>query len=220
MHLTTLRLLEYGAGGALIGSLVKACPSLTVLEVVWHWDSYSGDYLIETQHLIAFDLIAAVVASYAPNLSTLILDDSQQGCIRSFALPEHAFGRHLSGMQHLRHMSASESAFYTDTRDECISKVLSKSLEFLSIIGADDWMADRWAVRHGSHDGRTLRRKQDADLRCLLQDRSLPYLRQVCVNHHAYIDKAVCERSVLDPRLVSWAREARDIYNDDIARNG
>jgi hypothetical protein len=136
IHLTALRLLEYGAGGALVRDLVKSCPSLTVLEVVWGWDQWSRDHLIETQVLLAFDLIAAAIANHAPKLSMLILDDSQQCYIRSFALPQHTFGRHLSGMQHLRTIRASESAFYADKRDECILEALPKCLESLSIIGA------------------------------------------------------------------------------------
>jgi hypothetical protein len=75
IHLTALRLLEYGAGGALVRDLVKSCPSLTVLEVVWGWDQWSRDHLIETQVLLAFDLIAAAIANHAPKLSMLILDD-------------------------------------------------------------------------------------------------------------------------------------------------
>lgn len=218
-HLTTLRLLEYGAGGSLIGSLVESCPSLTVLEVIWAEESWSRDYFNEAQSFIAFDLIAAAIANHAPNLSTLILDDSQQGYVRSFALPQHTFGRHLRDMRNLRTIRASESAFYTDKCDECILEALPKCLESLSIVGAGGYNDFGWAVRHGSLDGRALRGKQDADLRYLLQSTSLPHLRRVCVNFHSYIDKPVSVQIVLTPQLV-WTREPRDIYNDDIADNG
>lgn len=159
MHLTTLRLLEYGAGGSLIGGLMKFCPSVTVLEVVWAEESWSRDFVSEEQSLIAFDLIAAAVANHAPNLSTLILDDSHQGYIRSCASPQHTFGRDLCDMQHLRTLRASESAFYTDKRDERILEALPRGLESLSIIGPAGWDDDRWGVRYGSHDGRALRGK-------------------------------------------------------------
>ena len=126
MHLTTLRLLEYVAGGALTGNIVGSCPSLTVLEVVWGSQILSGDYSIETEELIAFDLIAAVIANHAPNLSTLVLDDSKLTYFRSSALPQHTFGRQLCDIEHLRTIRASESAFYTDERDECILEALLK----------------------------------------------------------------------------------------------
>lgn len=219
MHLTTLRLLEYGAGGSLIGNLVKTSPSFTVLEVIWAEESWSRDYFNEEQIFIVFDLIAAAIADYTPKLTTLILDDSHQDYIRSCALSQHTFGRHLCGMQHLRTLRASESAFYTDKRDQRILEALPKCLESLSTIGPAGWDDDRWGVRHGSHDGRTLRGKQDADLRDLSQDRALPYLRRVFANYHSYIDKPVCVETVLDPQLV-WVREPRDIYNEDVAKNG
>jgi hypothetical protein len=218
MHLTTLRLLEYVAGGALIGNIVESCPSLTVLEVVWASQMLSGDYSIETQELIAFDLIAAAIANHAPNLSTLILDDRNLTCIRSFALPQHTFGRQLCDMEHLRTIRASESAFYTDERDECILEALPKRLKSLSIIGVGSLYA-RWGVRQASQDGRALRGRQDADLRCLLQNTSLPCLKRVCVNSHSYIDMAVSAETISDPNIM-WFREPRDIYNEDIAKNG
>jgi hypothetical protein len=122
-------------------------------------------------------------------------------------------------MRNLRTIRASESAFYTDKRDECILEALPKCLESLSIIGTDGYNDFGWGVRHGSLDGRSLRGKQDADLRCLLQDRSFPHLRRVCVNYHFYIDKPVSVQIVLTPQLI-WTKEPRDIYNDDIADNG
>jgi len=215
MHLTTLRLLEYCAGGSFIGSLVSCCPSLTVLEVVWTDLSCSNDYWNNEQDLIAFDQIATAIADHARNLSTLVLDDSDQRGRGYYALAQHTFGRVLSDMPRLRNISVSEYAFYTSEGEEQILAALPKCLQSLRII------SPRWeqAARPNSKQTRTLRERCDADLCLLLQERSLLSFKHVVMDHHSYVSSAKDTH-----RRLGWeamaVREPRDIYNDDIAMSG
>lgn len=218
MHLTTLRLLKYGAGGSLVGSLVKSCPSLTVLEVVWSSSSYSNDYYNDEYELIAFDLIAAAIASHCPNLSTLVLDDSEQRWY-GYAMAQHTFGRRLSAMQRLRNVSVSEYAFYTDEGEERILEALPQSLESLRIISSKYHQA----ARGDTEWNRAIRARYDADTRLILLDKSLPLLKHVVLDHHSYYNMSLIRSG--DPYHYADSesladQEPRDIYNDDAARNG
>lgn len=180
MHLTTLRLLEFCAGGYLVGSLVESCPSLTVLEVVWSSSAYSNDYHNDQCELVTFDLIAVAIASHCQNLSTLVLDHSEQPWHRH-ALTQHRFGRRLSNMQQLRNVRVSEYAFYTDEGEEQILGVSPKCLETLRIISAKYHRA----ARADTERNRAVRARIDTDTRRLIWDKSLPLLKHVVVDHHS-----------------------------------
>jgi hypothetical protein len=75
------------------------------------------------------------------------------------------------------------------------------------------------AARSNSKQNRTLRERCDADLRLLLQERCLPSLKHVILDHHSYVCdvKQTYDRAYWEAVLV---REPRDIYNDDTGRNG
>jgi len=140
--LRSLALHECQASSDNVSEILKFCPKLEELNVVWdNYDDTMSELDPDAKLPLEYGKIAKTVAKYTPRLTRLELDGSR-GWENAGAQPKHPFiiGDNLHAMEHLVHLTVDPHAIYGSEHGEFGSGLganVPKSVTNLKLLSAD-----------------------------------------------------------------------------------